>query len=532
MAYIKNPVLTGFNPDPSMICVGEDYYIATSTFEWFPGVQIHHSKDLINWKLINRPLDRLSQLYLSGDSPSGGVWAPCLSYCDGKFYLIYSDVKTASTFYDVNNYLVVSENISGPWSDPIFLNSSGFDPSLFHDIDGKKWLVNMRTDYRVWKNRFSGIVIQEYSEMDECLIGDPQMIFEGTPNRTTEGPHIYRKNNYYYLFCAEGGTSYRHSEMVLRSKNIRGPYELSPNNPLISAYPYPDNKLQKTGHASLVEGKDGRWYLAHLCGRPIGKERLCILGRETAIQEVIWNNDWPRLINGNNEPQEIVEINSEIQERESKKVEWIDDFDKMHWNINFQTLRLPLGDRASLKIRPGYLRLYGKESLESFFEQSLLACRQQHFYAQVDTRLDFAPISYQQMAGLTYYYDTISHYYVYITWDEEKGRVISMMNKVLNKFSQPIGVGIKITDEGEIFLRLVMQKETAQFYYSLDGINYFEIYMSIDATILSDDYYENNIGQGRFTGAFIGICCQDISGRRNYADFDFFKYKELENENK
>ena len=528
MATIRNPILKGFNPDPSFLCVGEDYYIATSTFEWYPGVQIHHSRDLVHWELITRPLTRLSQLNLRGDKCSGGVWAPCLSYDKGKFYLIYSDVKTSSTFYDVSNYLVTAEDIMGPWSEPIFLNSSGFDPSLFHDEDGRKWLLNMRFDYRVWKVRFSGIEIQEYSQEEQRLIGEPQIIFTGTPNRITEGPHIYKRNNYYYLFCAEGGTVYKHAEMVLRSTNIKGPYELGPYNPLITTLPYPENELQKAGHASMVEGKDGSWYLAHLCGRPVGKDRYCILGRETALQQVIWEKDWPRLISGTNEPQSEVEIDVTSQSEFCELLEWMDDFEKETWNINFQTVRVPLGDRASLEVRTGYLRLYGKESLESLFEQSLLACRQQHFYAQIDTKLDFAPVSYQQTAGLTYYYDTMSHYYAYVTWDEEKGRVISMMNKVLDQFTQPIGVGIKIPDTGEVYLRLVMSKESAQFYYSLDGVNYFKVYKPLDATVLSDDYYEYHLGQGRYTGAFIGICCQDISGRRNYADFDFFQYKELE----
>ena len=528
METIKNPILKGFNPDPSFICVGEDYYIATSTFEWYPGVQIHHSKDLVNWELIIRPLTRLSQINLSGDKCSGGVWAPCLSYSSGKFYLIYSDVKTSSTFYDVNNYLVTAEDIMGPWTEPIFLNSSGFDPSLFHDEEGRKWLVNMKFDYRVWKIRFSGIEIQEYFEEEQCLIGEPQVIFTGTTNRITEGPHIYKRNNYYYLFCAEGGTVYKHAEVVLRSNNLKGPYELSPYNPLITSLPYPQNPLQKAGHASMAQGKDGRWYLAHLCGRPVGKGRYCILGRETALQEVIWDNDWPRLIGRTSEPQSELEVSVCCENKTEECVEWSDDFDNEIWNINFQTLRVPLLDRASLKIRPGYLRLYGKESLESLFEQSLLACRQQHLYAQVDTKLDFSPVSYQQTAGLVYYYDSMSHYYVYITWDEEQGRVISMMNKVLDNFSQPMGVGIKIPVSGEVYLRLVILEDNAQFYYSMDGINYFKVYEPLDATVLSDDYYEYHIGQGRYTGAFIGICCQDISGRRNHADFDFYRYKNLD----
>lgn len=159
MVEIINPILRGFNPDPSIIRVGDDYFIATSTFEWFPGVQIHHSRDLINWRLVKRPLERLSQLNMKGNLDSGGVRAPCLTYHDGIFYLVYTDVKHSGGIWkDTHNYLVMTDDIYGDWSDPIYLNSSGFDPSLFHDDDGRKWLVNLVYDHRKDKNTFGGIL--------------------------------------------------------------------------------------------------------------------------------------------------------------------------------------------------------------------------------------------------------------------------------------------------------------------------------------------------------------------------------------
>src|SRR2546423_795797 len=190
-AGIQNPILKGFNPDPSIVRVGDDYYIATSTFEWFPGVQIHHSRDLVNWRLLTRPLSRASQLNMLGDPDSCGIWAPCLSHDAGLFYLIYTDVKrygrtsqpsaAGAALRDVHNYLVTSPTIDGDWSDPIYLNSSGFDPSLFHDDDGRKYLVNMLWDHRPGYNRFGGIVLQEYSPAERRLIGERQTIFAGTP---------------------------------------------------------------------------------------------------------------------------------------------------------------------------------------------------------------------------------------------------------------------------------------------------------------------------------------------------------------
>lgn len=535
MTLVKNPVLTGFHPDPSMIRVGDYYYLATSTFEWFPGVEIHRSKDLVHWELLPRPLNRVSQLDMAGAQSSTGVWAPDLSYHDGRFYLIYTDVKTGNggfTFYDVRNYLVTAEDICGEWSEPVYLNGSGFDPSLFHDEDGRSWLINMQFDYRPWNVRFGGIVMQEYSKEEKRLIGEPKNIFVGTSRRVTEGPHIYKKDGYYYLFCAEGGTKYEHCETVLRSRTLEGPYELSPYFPLITSKPYPNNPLQKAGHASLAEGKNGKWYLAHLCGRPVGDERCCILGRETAIQEVIWENGWPRLAGGVNAPAEYFEAPDEtVLPEEMEGVlegeDWRDDFDEKKWNLRFQSLRMPLGERASLTKRPGWLRLYGKESLESLYEQSFLAARQQHFYFQVDAKLEFSPVSYQQMAGLAYYYDTLSHYYLCVTRDEQQGRVITVMCKVLNQFTMPLGVGISIPDEGPVHLRLCGEKEKAWFAYSIDGEHYEKIDVTLDATVLSDDYYRK-ISTSRFTGAFVGICCQDIAGRGGYADFDYFQYRSKE----
>jgi len=193
MTMIRNPILPGFNPDPSICRVGEDYYIAVSTFEWFPGVGIYHSKDLKNWRLISRPLNRLSQLNMMGNPNSGGVWAPQLSYNNDKFWLIYTDVKvTEGKWKDCHNYLVNCDTIDGEWSEPIYLNSSGFDPSLYHEEDGRKYLANMLWDHRDGHHSFYGIVLQEYDSEQQKLIGKKEIIFEGTDIKLVEAPHIYK----------------------------------------------------------------------------------------------------------------------------------------------------------------------------------------------------------------------------------------------------------------------------------------------------------------------------------------------------
>ncbi|MBP1755834.1 MAG: beta-xylosidase [Firmicutes bacterium] len=526
MAYATNPILRGFNPDPSILRVEHDYYIATSTFEWFPGVQIHHSTDLIHWELICHPLNRLSQLNMLGEQSSCGIWAPCLSYSDGIYYLIYTDVKSfIGMFKDTHNYLVTSSDIRGPWSEPVYLNSSGFDASLFHDENGKKYLLNMLMDYRCWNTKFGGIILQEYSQEKKALVGEPMNIFRGTQLRLTEGPHLYQQEGYYYLMTAEGGTGYEHAVTMARSKNIEGPYEVDPLNPMLTSLHTPNNPLQKAGHASLTKGHNGKWYLAHLCSRPVGDNRMCILGRETALEEVVWKDGWLRLANGGNSPCERVEIEGAEVDSSLDCNDLREDFDGDPWSIHLQTLRVPLSERASLTERPGYLRLYGRESFTSCHYQSLLAHRQQSFYVEATTKLDFQPKSFQTMAGLVYYYNSLSYYYLYITADEVAGRVLSIISCILGKGSQPVGVGIPLPSEGEVYLKLTTEKEKAYFSYSFDDKSYIRIGKELDATVLSDDYY-NSTGHVMFTGAFIGICCQDLSGQGTYADFDYFEYKE------
>ena len=246
---IQNPILKGFCPDPSIIRVGADYYITTSTFEWWPGVRLFHSKDLKHWEQIPSALRRDCHLNMLGDPTSGGVWAPCLTHDGKRFYLVYTDVKTKKgKLYNTHNYVVYTDDIYGEWSDPIYLNSIGFDPSLFHDTDGRKYLINMI-------NGFKGITVQELDE-DLHLIGERKLVYKGTDMGFTEGPHMYHIGDWYYLIVAEGGTSYNHCVTMARSKSVWGPFETAPNNPILTSDRKDMNALQKCGHADFC----GIWY--------------------------------------------------------------------------------------------------------------------------------------------------------------------------------------------------------------------------------------------------------------------------------
>ncbi|HEY6803025.1 MAG TPA: glycoside hydrolase family 43 protein [Pyrinomonadaceae bacterium] len=533
---IQNPILRGFNPDPSIVRVGDDYYIATSTFEWYPGVQIHHSRDLVHWRLLTRPLNRSSQLNMLGDPDSCGIWAPCLTYADGLFYLIYTDVKrygrttqagsAGASLRDMHNYLVTCETIDGEWSDPIYLNGSGFDPSLFHDDDGRKYLLNMLWDYRPGHNRFAGIQLQEYSHPEQKLIGPRQIIFKGTPIGLTEGPHLYKRDGYYYLLTAEGGTGWGHAVTLARSTNLTGPYELHPDTYILTARDRPDAELQRAGHADLVETQNGEIYMVHLCGRPLRNRGRCTLGRETAIQKMKWNGaGW--LVTDDGDPVPRIEVPSpDFPEHEVPAAPTREDFDSAELAIDFQWLRSPWPNELfSLTDRPGHLRLFGRESLGSFFRQGLVARRQQsHCYSAV-TSIDFQPEDFQQQAGLICYYNSAKFHYLYISHDETIGKHLRVMSSSPDQVqTDAFTAPIPIAAAGPIELRVEIDYERLRFTFRINDEAWTWLPEVFDASILSDE--ATAPGQPNFTGAFVGMCCQDSSGLGRPADFDYFEYIE------
>jgi len=536
-AVIRNPILRGFNPDPSIVRVGADYYVATSTFEWFPGVQIHHSRDLVHWRLLTRPLTRASQIDLRGDPDSCGVWAPCLTHADGLFYLIYTDVKrygrttvggaSGASLRDFHNYLVTSPRIDGEWSDPVFLNSSGFDPSLFHDDDGRKYLVNMLWDHRPGRNRFAGIVQQEYAPAERRLIGERRVIFAGTPLGLTEAPHLYKHGGTYYLLTAEGGTGWGHAVTMARSRALTGPYELHPDVYVLTARDRPDAALQRAGHADLVETPAGETYMVYLCGRPLRNRGRCTLGRETAIVRMEWGGDgWLRTADGAGLPQLEVP-GPDLPAHPFPAPAARSDFDGGALPIEFQWLRSPHPQELfSLSARPGHLRLYGRETIGSLFRQALVARRQQAHCFSASTVLDFEPEHFQQMAGLVCYYGGAKFHYLHVSHDETLGRYLAVMS-ALPDSPQADAFTAKIPiPAGPVELRVEVDEERMYFGYRLGGGAWQWLPQQFDASILSDE--ASAPGLPNFTGAFVGMACQDMAGTARHADFNWFEYRERE----
>ena len=521
---IQNPVLPGFNPDPSFCRVGEDYYIATSTFEWYPGVQIHHSRDLVNWDLVARPLNRAALLDMRGNPDSCGIWAPCLSYADGRFWLVYTDVKRLDgAFKDAPNYITCCETIDGDWSDPWFVNASGFDPSLFHDDDGRKWFMNVQWNHRgpgtgcnPTHAAFDGILLQEWSP-ERGLSGPVKNFYAGTSRGLTEAPHMFKRNGYYYLTTAEGGTGYGHAVSLARARDIWGPYEDHPDLHVICAEGS-DGPIQRTGHGQYVETHWGAQYHTFLMGRPLPGP-FCPMGRETGIEEVVWRDDWLYLAAGGMVPREQVPAPVDVPPRPDIAVRRILG---SALPPEFQWLRTPEPDRI-FRMDDDALVLIGRESIGSWFEQALVARRQEHAAYVAETSVDFMPETYQQAAGLTTYYNRHKFHAAVVTDEPGAGRVLSLMScagdwpgEALRFPTDPVSLA-----DGPVDLRVSVDGPAQQFWYRQGG-DWIALGPVLDASVVSD---EGGRGEhASFTGAFVGMVAFDLTGQGREARFARFDY--------
>ena len=509
---IQNPILKGFCPDPSIIRAGQDYYIATSTFEWWPGVRLFHSRDLQQWEQIPSPLRRESQLNLMGDPPSGGVWAPCLSYDGKRFFLIYTDVKTKKgRFYNTHNYLVYTDDIYGDWSEPVYLNSIGFDPSLFHDTDGKKYLINM-------VNGFKSILVQEL-DSEYHLTGQRRKVYAGSGIGCTEGPHMYHIGDWYYLIVAEGGTGYNHCVTMARAKTVWGPFETAPGNPVLTSDREDMSSLQKCGHADIVETQEREWYMVHLCSRPLNGEKWCTLGRETSIQKMVWDREgWLRLQKGGQFAGRETEAPAGMEQIcPEEEAGFHDDFDEPELHVRYTSPRTDYNTFADCTAKKGCVRLTGRESLNSLHKVSLLAVRQQNISCTAETQMLFVPEYPEQLAGLAYMYDALNFYILGKTVTEERQAVLTLIKSdggVITDEMEPVS----IPWEENIWLRAQIAEDgmSFAFLYSMNGADWQQAGTEQTTQILTDEHCRG------FTGAHFGMYCHDMTGLSQTADFEYF----------
>lgn len=534
---IRNPILPGFNGDPCICRRGDDYYIAVSSFEWFPGVPVYHSKDLKNWEIFAHCLTD-EKADLRRLPPSKGVWAPCLTWCeeDGLFYLVYSIMNSMNArFFDVDNFLITAPDLRGPWSEPVYLHSAGFDASLFHDGDGRKWVVSLEWETRDGYEKPGAICLTEYDREQKRVVGLPRRIWRGGTDRgCIEGPHLYKRGGYYYLLCAEGGTGYGHCVTMARARSVEGPYEGDPQNPILTStsdfnerhsdeamklHRYnPGSVLQKSGHGSFVETPLGEVYMVHHCGRPFLPELRCTLGRETCIQKMCWTQDgWLRLAGGGNRAGEETEA-SRLPEHPFVKPPARQTFPGGEVPAGFYAPRIDPREFAS-PAADGGLRLRGGESLSSLNRVSLLAKKLDSLDICVTAAMDFAPDVYEQYAGLTLYYDHMDYLLLRKTAWEKTGQSVLDLLRVRNgertyHAQTPVA-------QGGLLLRLVVDGRRTRFFWSYRGGAFRPIGGEWDTSEFSDEFCK----YGEFTGTFVGICCVDALFHRKGADFRFFDYE-------
>lgn len=439
-----NPVISGFHPDPSICRVGEDYYLVTSSFEYFPGVPLFHSRDLVHWRQIGHCLTRPSQLPLANVRPSGGIFAPTIRYHGGVFYMVTTNVTGGGNFF------VHTRDPFGAWSEPIWLEQSGIDPSLFFDDDGRVYLTS---------NWFAGFPLPDeidpaaplwgiqQSEIDIATgkrLGEPRRIWAGTGGRYPEAPHLYKIGGQYYLLIAEGGTELGHMVTIARSETPWGPWQSCPHNPILTHRSY-HSPIQALGHADLVECHDGSWWLVCLGVRPQGGYPPCYhLGRETFLAPVAWDDQgWPHVGDGSR-------IRVEMQAPDLTPVTWPakpprDDFDRPELALEWNFLGNPRADDWSLTERPGSLRLLGNAArLDDGPPVAFIGRRQEHFACHAATLLDFTPAADGEEAGLSIWMNPQHHYDIFMS-SQDGQRYVAIRRRIGSLAAliarEPVGAG-------------------------------------------------------------------------------------------
>lgn len=513
MKKFNNPIIAGFYPDPSICRVGEDFYLATSTFSYYPGVPIFHSRDLVNWQQIGHVLDRPSQLDLTGLRHSEGIFAPTLRYHDGVFYMITTNVGNGG------NFVVTATDPRGPWSDPYWLPSApGIDPSLFFDEDGKAYYCGTRGVENEAYYGDNEIYLQEFDLKTMSLIGPTKSLWRGALRNAiwAEAPHIYKKDDWYYLLIAEGGTAHHHAVTIARSRNIAGPYEGNHGNPILThRHLGKDYPIVNVGHADITDDPNGNWWMVALGSRPRGGYYRN-LGRETFLMPVVWEDDWPVVSPGTGKVEWSYPV-PELPEFRVEKDPIFDDFNSENLGLVWNFLRTPLDEFWSLTDRPGFLRLQLKDDkMESRKTPSFVGRRQQHHSFIATCAMEFEALSTHEEAGLVAL-QSDEYYYRLVITQSANGQVVQLISVVDGQeklvAEQPIS-------GKRVFLRISAQDQCYNFFYGNKEDDLEELYLNADGRILSTDV------AGGFVGTYLGMYASgNGSQSKNYADFDWFRYE-------
>ncbi|MFT4261926.1 MAG: family 43 glycosylhydrolase [Nocardioides sp.] len=503
-----NPILPGFHPDPSLIQVGDVYVLANSTFEWWPGIALHTSVDLQSWAPAGYVFTDPGDLDLRDVPDSGGLWAPSLSHDGSRYWLVVGAVHTWSgPFKDIDVFLTTASDLEGPWTKPVRLGGGGFDPSIFHDEDGRHWLLNMRWDHRPDNFSFAGVTLQEINETD--VVGEERLIL--TSEELLEGPNLYVHDGWFHLMLAEGGTGWNHGIRTGRSRFIEGPYDLDPE-PLLTTRDNWQWPLQKAGHGELVRGPNGEWVLVHLASRPLLSTTgpVCVLGRETCLQEVEWIDGRLRLIGGGHWPARASALDQPLPYPSGFE----DTFDGDALDPRWLTLREPADPSwVDLSTRPGWLRLRGRRSVFASVGVSLIATRLLSTHCAIATKLAVKPRLHAQRAGLGLWYDRRGHHLVTVTCYD--GRAELVVSSTDGDRYHETRSGILVDEWPSVHLRASIDGLVLRFEASPDGDGWRHVGKPLDMASLSDDWG----GALRFTGTMIVLFAEDTGPGTMSAEF-------------
>ncbi len=502
----RNPILPGFQPDPSIVRVGRDYYLVNSSFGFFPGIPVFQSRDLITWQQIGNAIDRPSQLNMSGIGSQRGIFAPAINFHDGLFYIVNTCIDCGG------NFIITAKNPAGPWSDPVWLPEiDGIDPSLFVAEDGRAWIVNNGPpDGAPLYEGHRAIWIQAFDLAAQKLTGPRKIIVNGGVDLEkkpiwVEGPHIFRHSNWYYLIAAEGGTSSEHSETVYRSKNVDGPYLPGPENPILTQRdldPARALPITASGHADFVALPDGRWWSVFLANRPYAGY-LTNMGRETFLLPVSWQDGWPRILPKATAVPYVVQSPYPRSKNKTSWSGWKDDFASAVLDRQWLMLRSPTEKWFHLNGKSGTLMLDARPvSMSDRINPSFLGVRQRHSAMQLETEMRFTPEKTGDRAGLVAFADEAHHYFIGL--EQRPGGPQLVVRQRAQSTAPAEGALLASTPYagspgGPIYLKISAKGPLYDFSYRLPGQPWKSLMSKADGRILATEY------DGLlFTGTVIG----------------------------
>jgi xylan 1,4-beta-xylosidase len=524
---ITNPVLAGFYPDPSVLKVGGDYYLINSTFSYFPGIPVFHSKDLKNWKQIGNVISRPSQMNFMGHRMTRGLFAPAISYHNGLYYV------TCTLIDKGGNFVVTAKDPAGPWSDPTFLPEvKGIDPSLYFDDDNKAYII-YNSDAPDYKPLYSGhrtIKIYEFDYQKMKVVGEEKILVNGGVDISKkpvwiEGPHILKANGWYYLYAAEGGTSVNHSEVVFRSKSPKGPYVPYEHNPILTQRDLPENRkdpITSAGHAQFVEGPDGKTYAIFLAVRPY-EGNYYNTGRETFLAPVEWKDGWPIVNPGSKEIQYQYTVNyPEVKQSnalpQSGNFQYTLDFTK---GLDPALLFLRTCDSSSFSVgnANGLTLKLKPETIMELGNPSFIGKRQQHLYCTTETSVQFSPKSADEKAGLTIFQDENHFYYVCKSLADGKEVVQLFKSNAEGKAMELLTQVQLKSPSKDVMFRIAAAGDKYSFQYATKPNEWNLLKDKVDGKFLSTEV------AGGFIGCVFGMYATS-SGKStsNKASFKYLKY--------